>query len=82
MLAEALELDQLTRSWWLGENPESVFQRILDRSLTDDPGSLVPFARALQILETQQLRPAFNCGSIGFGASWKICGVGSDRSTN
>lgn len=58
MKADARELDQLVRDWWLIGKEDKLFQGILDRALTGDPTSLVPFARALQILETQQLRPA------------------------
>jgi len=58
MKTEARELDQLVRDWWLNGEEGKSFERILERALTGHPESLLPFARALQILETKQLRPA------------------------
>jgi ribonuclease HIII len=58
MKAEARELDQLVRDWWLCGKEDKLFERILERALTGNPESLLPFARALQILETKQLRPS------------------------
>src|SRR5258707_7791730 len=58
MKTEARELDQLVRDWWLNGEEDKSFERILERALTGNPESLLPFARALQILETKQLRPA------------------------
>ena len=54
---EARDLDQLVRGWWLNTRTEELFQRILSQAVSAEIASLIPFARALQILETQQLRP-------------------------
>jgi len=55
MKPEARELDQLVRDWCLLESSRNdvVLQRIAERTLTVEPTSLVPFARALRVLETQ-----------------------------
>jgi ribonuclease HIII len=57
MKADARELDQLVRDWWLTRKDDKLFEKILNRALTGEPTSLIPFARAIQILETQKLGP-------------------------
>jgi ribonuclease HIII len=54
---EARDLDRLVRDWWISESRDDLFRLILECAITAQPTSLLPFARALQILETQQLRP-------------------------
>jgi hypothetical protein len=41
MKADARELDQLVRDWWLIGKDDKLFQRILDCALTGDPASLL-----------------------------------------
>src|SRR5580698_8817396 len=60
MNADAQELDRLVREWWVTESGDELFPLILDRAVGSEPRNLVPFARALQILNMQQLRPAIH----------------------
>jgi ribonuclease HIII len=57
---ETRDLDRLVRDWWLDSPTEELFGRILSLAVSATVASLVPFARALQILETRQLRPAMS----------------------
>jgi ribonuclease HIII len=55
MKSEARELDQVVRDWWLRPTPDdALFQRVAERALTSSTTSLVPFARALRILDTRK----------------------------
>jgi ribonuclease HIII len=60
MNEEARDLDRLVREWWLNSGTEELFQRILSRAVSAETTSLIPFVRALEILETKQLRPAIS----------------------
>ncbi|MGI9102548.1 MAG: ribonuclease HIII [Terriglobales bacterium] len=51
---DSRELDQLIRTWWLGGRDEGILQEILERTLTCVPANLIPYTRALQILEAMQ----------------------------
>lgn len=54
MKPDARELDQRVRDWCLGTSRDDVLlQQISERALTAEPTSLVPFARALRVLETR-----------------------------
>ena len=54
MKPEARELDQLVRDWCVAASRnEALLGQIAARALTAPPTSVVPFARALHILETQ-----------------------------
>ena len=54
MKPEALELDQLVRGWCLdGSRDRGLLVRIAQRALTAEPTSLVQFARALHVIESQ-----------------------------
>lgn len=54
MKPEARELDRLVRDWCLGVSRDSAqVDRIAERALTAEPTSLVQFARALHVLESQ-----------------------------
>ncbi len=53
MKADARAIDQLVQDWWLrSPGSDELLQRILERTLPAVPGNLVPFARAMQVLET------------------------------
>lgn len=53
MKGEARDIDQLVRDWHLQPTPDmALFQRIAELALTTEPGNLVPFARALRVLDT------------------------------
>jgi hypothetical protein len=56
MNQDARSLDQAVRDWWLRGGDDSLFATILDISLTCEPSSLVPVARALSILENADLQ--------------------------
>jgi len=60
MNEEARDLDRLVREWWLNSGTEELFQRILSRAVSAETTSLIPFVRALEILETKQLRSAIS----------------------
>jgi len=55
---EGRKLDQLVRGWWLGTKNDDLIGRILDNALGAEGSSVVPLARALQILEKQSFPPA------------------------
>ena len=58
MKPEARELDQLVKDWCVGSlRDQTLLARISDRALTGDPTSLVQFARASYVLETQKHPP-------------------------
>jgi ribonuclease HIII len=54
---EGRKLDQLVRIWWLGTRSEDLVARILDSALGAEGSSVVPLARALQILEKHAFSP-------------------------
>ena len=58
MKTDARELDRAVQDWWLSGKHDSLLQRILEKALTGEPTSVVPVARALQVLETRTLGPA------------------------
>lgn len=60
MNSEARNLDQLVKTWWLNSQTEELLGQILSQAVSVEIASLTPFARALQILEIQQLRPAIS----------------------
>jgi ribonuclease HIII len=59
---DAREIDRLLRDWWLERKDDHQFQRILECALKSETlsrvPSVVPYARAVQVLESRQLRPA------------------------
>lgn len=57
---EARDLDRLVREWWLVSKNDELIEQILSLAVSSEVSSLLPFARALQILEMQQLPPAMN----------------------
>jgi ribonuclease HIII len=58
MKPEARELDQLVKDWCVGSSrDQTLLARISDRALTGEPTSLVQFARASYVLETQNHPP-------------------------
>jgi ribonuclease HIII len=54
MRREALQLDRLVRDWSLGiSRDQAQLGHIAERALTTEPSSLLQFARALHVLESQ-----------------------------